>query len=66
MANETDRGRHEEQAGEVFTSRGCTDSSSAAVGAVVQPHYSPDVVIAPVGSDVSPQEAGLGASQGVP
>ena len=60
LANETDQGRHEGQAGEAFTSSGCTESSSAAVGAVVQPHYHPDVVMAPVGTDVSPQAAGLG------
>ena len=66
LANETDRGRHEGQAGEACASSGCTESSSAAVGAVVQPHYHPDVVMAPVGTDVSPQAAGLGASQGLP
>lgn len=66
MANETDRGRHEGQAGEACASSGCTESSSAAVGAVVQPHYHSDVVMAPVGTDVSPQAAGLGASQGLP
>ena len=50
----------------ILASSGCTESSSAAVGAVVQPHYHPDVVMAPVGTDVSPQAAGLGASQGLP
>ena len=66
LANETDRGRHEGQAGEACASSGCTESSSAAVGAVVQPHYHSDVVMAPVGTDMSPQAAGLGASQGLP